>query len=288
MGTWGSGIYDDDFAADLRNSVALVCKVPFDGDRLTEILLQLHAVTSESENETTFWLVLADQFERRGIECPGVVSATLSIIESGADLSRLKEQEADQRFLKKRAAVLESLAARLKAPRPLHARPNPRKPPDQVLDVGEVYAFPTESGFACSPWRLPAKGPFIPDGWGALVVLDCGRAFDWLPWCALASLSVSPSRRPTIDDAIGADLIFHLQTYGAARCVPKRSHAKTMGLELIGRLPLDPLKVKPHLSKWPINDSIVCGWSISTPAYSATVQGLPTGPRLISLTQNGG
>lgn len=288
MGTWGSGLYEDDFAADLRGSVALACKAPFDGDRLTEILLELHAITPETEDETTFWLVLADQFERRGIECPGVVNTALSIIESGGDLSRLKDQEADERFLKKRAAVLESLAARLEAPRPLRARPVSRKPPDQVLEVGEVHAFPTQSGFACSPWRLPAKGPFVADGWGALVVLDCGQAFDWLPWCALASLTVDPSRRPTIDEAASANLIFHLQTYGAARCVPKRSHARTMGLELIGRLTLDPLKVAPHLSRWPVSQSIACEWSIATPAYSATVQGLPTGPRLGSLTREGG
>jgi hypothetical protein len=52
----------------------LACKAPFDGDRLTEILLELHAITPETEDETAFWLVLADQFERRGIECPGVVN----------------------------------------------------------------------------------------------------------------------------------------------------------------------------------------------------------------------
>ncbi|WP_136420079.1 hypothetical protein [Herbaspirillum sp. ST 5-3] len=283
MGTWGSGIYDDDFAADLRNSVAIVCKVPSGGDRLTEILLQLHGITSESEDETTFWLVLADQFERRGIECPGVFTTALSIIESGADLSRLKDQDADERFLKKRAVVLEALATRLRAPRPFRPRSMPRKPPDLVLEVGSVFAFPTMNGFACSPWRLPRDGPFATNGWGAFVVLDCGRAFDWLPWCALASLTVEPSRKPTIDDAIHANLIFHLQTDGAARCVPKRSDAKTMQLELIGRIALDPNCVKPHLSKWSINDAIECGWSIANAGYSTSVQGLPRGPQLLSL-----
>lgn len=284
MGTWGPGIYDDDFAADLRSSVALVCKVPFDGNRLTKILLELHHVTSDTEDESIFWLVLADQFERRGIDCPSVANTALSIIQSGADLSRLKDQGADERFLNKRTSVLESLTTRLQSPRPIRARSSPKKPPELVFEVGEVYAFPTENGFACSPWRLPTKGPFVADGWGALVVLDCGRAFDWLPWCALASLNVDPSRQATIEGAKNAKLIFHLQTSGAARCVPKRAHAKTMGLTLIGKLALDAAKVKPHLSKWPINDAIAFEWSIATPAYSAQVQGLPTGPELASLT----
>lgn len=288
MGTWGTGIYDDDFAADLKSSVALVCKVPSDGDRLTEILLEQHGVTSEREDETTFWLVVADQFERRGIECPGVFATALSIIESGADLSRLKDQGADESFLKERAVVLDALAAKLKAPRPFRPRTTPRKPPDLVLEVGEVYAFPTMNGFACSPWRPPREGPFELDGWGALIVLDCGRAFDWLPWCALASLTVEPSRKPTIEDAIQANLIFHLQTHGAARCVPKRSDAKTMRLEKIGRVSLDSSKVEPHLSKLSINFAIECGWSIANAGYSASAQGLPRGPRLVSLMRNVG
>lgn len=31
MGTWGAGLYEDDTASDLRNSMALVTKIPADG-----------------------------------------------------------------------------------------------------------------------------------------------------------------------------------------------------------------------------------------------------------------
>jgi hypothetical protein len=38
MGTWSASLYDDDAASDLKNTIALVCKVPGDGERLLSTL----------------------------------------------------------------------------------------------------------------------------------------------------------------------------------------------------------------------------------------------------------
>lgn len=287
MGTWGAGLYEDDFASDLRNVIALVSKIPADGARLAEILLDLHGGAPGSEDESVFWLVAADQFERRGIDCPRVSAAALSVIESGADLARLRNRDADPRLLSKRARVLDELAARLRSPRPPRPVRRAAKPPDTVLQAGEVYAFPTMNGLACSPWRQATRGAFEPDGWGALAVLACGRAFDWFPWCALASLTVDPGRKPALGDALEGRLIFHLQTHGAARCVPKRKDVQTMRLEPLGRILLDPARVAPHISRWPITRAIECDWSISHAGYGAGMQNLPVGPQLASLVSHG-
>ena len=289
MGAWGAGLYDDDFAADLRDTIALVTKVPGDGVRLAEILLDVHQVNSDSEDETTFWLVTADQFERRGIDCPSVFATALSIIQNGSDLTRLRNLDASERHLNKRASVLAMLASRLAAPRPPRVRSFPKKPPDLLVEIGQVYAFPTFNGFALGPECATSPQAFYdPNGWGALVVLDRGRAYEWLPWCALASLAVPPSSKPGFEEALQSNLIFHPQTQGAARCVQKLADMKTMQLKLIGHIALDPNRVQPHLSTWSIRDAIACAWSIARTGFSAEVENLPTGPTLVSLASNAG
>jgi hypothetical protein len=287
MGMWGPGLYDDDTAADLRDAVALVAKVPGTGERLLTILRDMNGlVDADDIDGQTFWLVLADQFERRAISCAEVTAKALSIIVDGRNLSCLKDLGAEERLLAKRAKVLDGLAERLRSPRPYELRSAPKTPPAMILEAGEVYAFPAMNGASCHPYRLPYEGPFVANGWGALVVLETGRAFDWLPWCALASLTVDPERKPTLPDAVSERLIFHLQTEGAARCIPKRSHIRTMSLELLGSVLLDPVKVRPVISKWSVLSAIECGWSVAYTGYTRNVQGLPTGGYLSELVIN--
>ena len=47
---------------------------------------------------------------------------------------------------------------------------------------------------------------FAPNGWGAMLVVARGRVYDWMPWCAISSLSVPSSRKPTLDEALRARL----------------------------------------------------------------------------------
>lgn len=176
---------------------------------------QLHGDIDPSNGDAAyFWLVTADQFEKRGIACAEASANALQIIASGLDLARQKDHGADDKFLEKRSKVLAELAARLVSPRPLRV-PASGKMPDMVVQTGDIYAFPTMSGFGWNPYRNAVEGSFVADGWGAMVVLDTGRMFDWLPWCALASLTVDPTVKPYLEGAISGRLIFHLQTNGA-------------------------------------------------------------------------
>jgi hypothetical protein len=143
------------------------------------------------------------------------------------------------------------------------------------------------NGIGWSPNRLPYLPPFAANEWGAMVVLASGRAFDWLPWCALASLAVDPTVKPTLADVMGARLITHLQTNGAGIFVPKLAHAKGLGLQLLGSIELDPASVKPTLSKWGAERAVQMDWTISYAAYSASCKGLPIGCELASLIVKG-
>jgi hypothetical protein len=104
MGTWGAGLYEDDQASDLKNTIALLSKVPAEGARLLQILEKNWGSCDPRDDDgRLFWLVVADQFERRGIDCPRPQATALSIIASGADLDSAADKGADDKFLKERA-----------------------------------------------------------------------------------------------------------------------------------------------------------------------------------------
>ena len=70
MGAWGTGLYSSDMAADMRATVKSVLRLPLDEDRIVDILRDSETQAAndvDNEDHTTFWLVLADQFEKRGI-----------------------------------------------------------------------------------------------------------------------------------------------------------------------------------------------------------------------------
>src|SRR5690242_15938999 len=92
MGVWAAGLYSGDFALDLRSAIRAVARLPFDGDRLVEILTETEkAAASQPDNEdhTAFWLIVADQFARRGIVCDRARETAAAIIDSGSDLALL-------------------------------------------------------------------------------------------------------------------------------------------------------------------------------------------------------
>ena len=72
MGSWGAGLYSNDIALDLKSAVAAIVKLPFESEQLIKMLAEAfpeEASNEANEDYTTFWLVLADQFHKRGIDC---------------------------------------------------------------------------------------------------------------------------------------------------------------------------------------------------------------------------
>jgi hypothetical protein len=275
MGSWGVGLYQDDSAADLRSMIATLAKLPASGDSILEIILDNwnEPVSLDDDGGPTFWLVVADQFERRGIACSKAFDQALSAIDTGADLRDLEARGAEPGDLKKRAKLLNDLAKRFRSPGPPRPEPTRSRLPALVVETGEVYRFPTMADKAFNPY-LPSweqggfKGDgFRPDGWGALLIIAAGRAFDWFPWCAASALTVDPSHPPSLQDAIHARFISAEQR--GSYCVPRRAHAKKIGLELLGRVTLDPAKI---VDAMPRDNSperaVVIGWTFVPEARS--------------------
>src|SRR5262245_34609325 len=171
MGVWGAGLYSGDFAMDLRATVAAVARLPFDVDRLVEILCETEpdASTNPSdEDHTTFWLILADQFAKRGIASNRVRDKALAIIDATADLAMLEKLGIKPPDIRKRRKLLDEVRARIVAatvkPRRVLKHPQPL-----LMDTGDVMVYPTCGGKCINPYfatkeltqHYKASGPWI-------------------------------------------------------------------------------------------------------------------------------
>jgi hypothetical protein len=80
MGVWGCGLYSGDFASELRSAVSALLRLPFPPDRIVDILCESEPTAANNaadDNHTICWLVVADQFAKRRMECQQVRTSIL-------------------------------------------------------------------------------------------------------------------------------------------------------------------------------------------------------------------
>jgi len=244
VGVWGSGLYAGDLAADLRAAVGAVSRLPFDGDRLAEILSGIEpsaAKNSSDEDHTTFWLILADQFAKRGISSAVVRDKALEIIDTGADLVLLAKLGMKPADLKNRQAILTDLRSRIAAPLTEKRRPVLKKPQSFVMDAGDVFIYPTSKGHCINSY-FPTKERIIPkwtqDGWSAAVIVETGRAFDFLTWYRPLTVESAFTSTPGIQELRAASP-WLLRSPGT--CSP--IHFKRLELKKLASLHVDAAKL---------------------------------------------
>jgi hypothetical protein len=252
MGTWGTGLYSGDFATDLRATIGAVSRLPFAADRLVDILCETEtaaATDADDEHHTTFWLIVADQFAKRGITSERVREKALGIIAAGDDVAMLEKRGMNPTDIRKRRGLLEDLRARIVAAPADTPRSVLKNPQPLLMDRGDVLAYPTCGGKCLNPYfafkernkRYTTDGPmpWLQDGWAAAVILDCGRAFEFLSWYRPLTLATAAIDKPT-PSSLRGDLVWRLE--GPGTCSP--THFKRMELEKIGNVPVDPDKVR--------------------------------------------
>ena len=252
MGVWGTGLYSGDFAMDLRTTIGAVSRLPFGPDRLVEILCETEPTAANNPNDeehTTFWLILADQFAKRGITCDRVRERAIQIIDGFEDLAMLEKLGAKPTDIRRRRKLLLEVRARIAATPVNKPRTVLNKPQKLLMEVGDIVAYPTCEGKCINPYyvskeldkRYTTDGP-VPwnqDGWAAAAIVDCGRAFEFLSWYRPLTLAQARREKPTLDSLRG-DVLWILGLPGT--CSP--THFKRMELEKIGSLPLDPDKLE--------------------------------------------
>lgn len=233
VGTWGAGLYDSDYASDLRASLKAVTRLPLDGPALLRVLAE-HEGEPDPDDQNVYWLVVADQFCKMGVACPEAQANALEIIEHGRDLELCTRLGMSATLLKKRAKILDALAARLRE-WPAKKRKTMARPDPLLLQVGEVVVYPTSAGEPVNPYRGERqKNPeWVQDGWGAAVVVEADLLFGYLAWYRPIVSQHSWSEKPALEMVLDSPA-WNLEH--AATCSSK--HYQRMELETLGHAKL--------------------------------------------------
>jgi hypothetical protein len=251
MGAWGTGLYSSDMAEDMRAVVKSVLRLPFDEDRIVGILRDCEGRAADDPNDedhTTFWLVLADQFEKRGVAHAPTREKAIAIIDRGDDLAMMEKRGMKPADLRKRGTKLAELRARLAAaPRLSQPRATISAPEPYTLDIGVLYACPVRGSSCINPYFSKKdfeRFPWSPDGWRQFIILDRGRAFDHLAWYQPLVCKKPVRQKPLLADA-GADLWWELDT---PKTCSQRIYDR-MGIAAIGPLPIDLERARARFAK---------------------------------------
>src|SRR5215467_13907588 len=120
MGVWGTALFSDDSACDVRDSYVTLVGDGLTGPEATRALLrEWSASVNDPDEAPVFWLALAATQWKCGRLEPEVLRQALNVIDSGADLARWDE---DPTLRGKREVVLKKLRAQLISPQPPEKR----------------------------------------------------------------------------------------------------------------------------------------------------------------------
>jgi len=274
MGTWGFKLYQDDDALDLKTLISVLLKLPKTPNELLEIAIE--SIEYEPSIETlegqTFWLVIADIFEKNGIVCKKVFDTAISIINTGKNTELLLQHGLDDSLQSKRIKELGKLRERIENPRLNTKAANKKRLPSFMPTRGDVYSFPTMDGKGSNPWcKTWSEANFIPNGWGAMVVLSSGRLFDWYPWFVPVSLDIDSSTEPQWKDILNSRLIFIDDGAKQSRAAsPKKNHFNRMKLNLMGQLEISRSKGDSYISTtfFGPKNAVLHEWSIGDQAIN--------------------
>lgn len=227
MGAWGSGLYSNDDAADFVDLVRAVLKLPKPVDELVALLNT--AAEDDLADQTSFYLILADQFEKKGVKHSSIFTKAVSILEKGTDIEELRNAEVDDQGLKSRAKSDLKLLTRLKNPRSEKPRKTLTKPQKAVVAPGDYVCFPTQQGNGPNPYFPQEAEGFAQDGWGLVQIHDVGWEFEYLNWVKVFPLVWHHEWRPKLEDAIASPPLSNLG-YGTLPA----AHFKRMQMQIIG------------------------------------------------------
>lgn len=147
MGTWGTKLYQDDLAVDIRDYYKDHLHRGESGNTITQDLLTLYEIEiTDSEDSSVFWFALADTQWNLGRLEESVKEKALSYISDGSDLIRWENQ--GQRIVQARKKVIEELRQKLLSPQPPEKKISQYKIYHCEWKIGDVFAYKLESDLA--------------------------------------------------------------------------------------------------------------------------------------------
>src|SRR5437763_3951769 len=123
-----------------------------------------------------------------------------------------------------------------------------KNPQHFLFEVGDVLIYPTSRGRCINPYfsSLEKMSWWRHDGWGAMVVAERGRAFDFFSWYRPLTIAAALAEPPTID-ALLAESPWFLRRPGTCSAV----HYKRMQLARIDNVRIHPEKLGPSFPRMP-------------------------------------
>ncbi|MGH3072349.1 MAG: hypothetical protein ACRDNB_08800 [Gaiellaceae bacterium] len=138
MGTWGTGIFASDTAADVRDAWRAEIIDGLSAEEATARVLGTWGDELDDPDESVvFWLALAAAQSETGRLQAGVRDRALAIIEAGGDVARWEEEDSAS-GARQREKVLERLAAKLRGPQPKPKRLRSPRSFGVPIDVGDI------------------------------------------------------------------------------------------------------------------------------------------------------
>lgn len=133
MGAWGTGLYSNDIAEDIREDCRDVfsVKTPEEGLRILEEDYLKEIQEDDYDELADFWYAVADYQWNKGILTERAKKKALELLGRGAGLD-LWIEEGNKSDIKKRKEVLEKLKEKLNSPQP---------PKKKIRDSGIHYAI---------------------------------------------------------------------------------------------------------------------------------------------------
>lgn len=147
MGAWGTAIFSDDLAADVRDSFREHIGDGLSPEAATSKLKEDYASSlGDQDDAPVFWLALASTQWTLGKLLPEVLAKALKVIDDGKDLARWEE---DKVALKKRQASLAVLRTKLTGPQPAAKNVPKRYRSSTTWEVGQVIGYRLPNGQLC-------------------------------------------------------------------------------------------------------------------------------------------
>jgi len=144
MGAWGTALFSDDTASDVRDDYRDHVGDGLSGPSATDRLLEeWRATLGDPDEGPVFWLALAATQWKCGRLEPRVLEKALDAIAGGAGLQRWKD---NPKLLKKRQAVLAKFEEQLRSPPPSEKRIPKRFRDHCDWEIGEVIGYRLRSG----------------------------------------------------------------------------------------------------------------------------------------------
>lgn len=141
MAAWGTGLYQDDIAEDVKFDYHNCFKEGLNNEEAyARVLEQYQDVIEDPEDQLVFWFALADTMWNLGKLINEVKEQALSCIASGKDIERWKKE--DEKKAERRQQVLEKLKEKLESPMPKEKKIGKKRVFRNKWEIGDMYVMP--------------------------------------------------------------------------------------------------------------------------------------------------